>query len=140
MIRNKVVILGFRFILGGVFIWAGILKIIDPLGFARDIDNYRFFPHALSFFLALLLPWLEVICGACVVIGIYRRAGAFLLSFLILGFLGLIFLTMIRGINVDCGCFGSLSRKADITLFLTDTALCFFAINIWAYPPKQQAL
>ena len=141
MIRNKIVFLVFRLIIGGVFIWAGALKVFDPIGFARDIDNYRFFPHAISFFLALVLPWLEIICGVCVVLGFYRRAGAFLLSLLLVGFLGLILLTMIRGINVDCGCFGSLSRKADIQLFLTDAVLCFFAVNIWIYtPPKSQAL
>lgn len=138
MIRHKTVILVFRFILGGVFIWAGILKALDPLGFARDIDNYQFFPHAVSFVLALFLPWLEILCGFCVLSGIYRRTGAFLLSLMLAGFIGLILVTLFRGINVDCGCFGSLSRNVDIKLLLTDAALCFLAVNIWLYFPKER--
>jgi putative oxidoreductase len=123
----------FRIILGGVFIWAGILKIFNPLGFAQDIANYRVFPQAVSFFLALFLPWIEVFCGALVILGVLRRSSSLLLSGLLVSFLVLIVTTLIRGIDVECGCFGSLSRTVDYKLLLTDLGLLFLALSIFFY-------
>lgn len=131
MIRNKYVLLSFRLIVGAVFIWAGILKILDVLGFAQSIANYRIFPLWLSFFLALILPWIEVICGAFLVFGLFRRSSALLLSGLLAAFLLLVIITIARGIDVDCGCFGSFSRKVDYTLLLTDCILLFFSLNVF---------
>ncbi|MCK4644764.1 MAG: DoxX family membrane protein [Candidatus Aminicenantes bacterium] len=133
MIRNKHILLAFRLIVGGVFIWAGILKIIDPLGFAQSVANYRIFPSALSFFLALVMPWMEVVCGAFLVFGIFRRASSFLFSGLLGAFLVLVAVTILRGIDVDCGCFGSLSLKVDYKLILTDSVLLFFSLNVFFY-------
>ncbi|HDZ27606.1 MAG TPA: DoxX family membrane protein, partial [Candidatus Aminicenantes bacterium] len=80
MIRNKYILIAFRLVVGGMFIWAGISKIIDPLGFAQNIANYRVFPEGISFFLALVLPWIEVICGVFLILGIFLSASALLLS------------------------------------------------------------
>ncbi len=133
MINNRYFHYLFRLILGGVFIWAGIIKITNPLGFAQDIANYQIFPQSISFFMALFLPWIEVICGVFVLTGLYLRSSSLFLSSLLAGFLVLILVTMIRGINVECGCFGSLSSKVDYKLLLTDSALLFFSLNIFFY-------
>jgi len=131
MIRNRNVLLVLRVIVGGVFIWAGILKILDPLEFTQGIANYRVFPRFISFSLALVLPWLEVICGFFIIAGIFRKASAFLVSCLLAGFLVLVFSAILRGLDIDCGCFGSLSRKADYKLILIDSLLLFFTLNIF---------
>lgn len=123
----------FRLILGGVFIWAGIIKITNPLGFAQDIANYQVLPQSLSFFLALFLPWIEVICGVFIITGLFLRSSSFFLSCILAGFLVLIIVTLIRGIDVECGCFGSLSRQVDYKLLLTDCAFLFFSLNIFFY-------
>ena len=70
MFGNKHILIGFRLVVGGVFIWAGLLKIFDPLGFAESIANYKVFPAGMSFFLALVLPWIEVICGVFLILDI----------------------------------------------------------------------
>jgi len=131
MIRNRNVLLVLRVIVGGVFIWAGILKILDPLEFTQGIANYRVFPQFISFSLALVLPWLEVICGFFIIAGIFRKASAFLVSCLLAGFLVLVFSAILRGLDIDCGCFGSLSRKADYKLILIDSLLLLFTLNIF---------
>ena len=137
MINNRYLHYFFRLILGGVFIWAGIIKITNPLGFAQDIANYQVLPNSLSFFLALFLPWIEVICGVFIITGLFLRSSSFFLSCILAGFLFLILVTMIRGIDVECGCFGSLSRKVDYKLLLTDSALLFFSLNIFFYRKSQ---
>jgi putative oxidoreductase len=133
MIRNKYILIAFYLIMGGVFIWAGVSKIIDPLEFAQSIANYRVFPQGISFFLALVLPWIEVICGVFLILGIFRSASALLLSGLLVAFLILVIVTIIRGIDIDCGCFGNLSRKVDYGLILMDSVLLFFSLNIFFY-------
>ena len=131
MICNKYILVAFRLVVGGMFIWAGVSKIIDPLGFAQNIANYRVFPEVISFFLALVLPWIEVICGAFLILGIFHSASALLLSGFLVVFLVLIAATLVRGIDIDCGCFGSLSGKVDYKLILTDSILLFFCLNIY---------
>lgn len=131
MIRNKYILIAFRLVVGGMFIWAGVTKIIDPLGFAQNIANYRVFPDGISFFLALVVPWIEVICGVFLILGLFRSASALLLSAFLVVFLVLIAATLIRGIDIDCGCFGSLSGKVDYKLILTDSILLFFCLNIY---------
>lgn len=131
MIGNKYLVFSFRIILGGVFIWAGLLKIFDPLGFAETIANFRVFPQWISFFLALMLPWIEVISGVFLILGLFRHASALILSLLLAAFLVLIVVTIMRGIDIDCGCFGSFSQKVDYKLILTDCVLLFLSLNIF---------
>jgi putative oxidoreductase len=138
MFNNPKIQLLFRLLLGGVFIWAGTVKIAAPLDFAQDIANYRIFPRFLSFFLALILPWIEVLCGILVASSIRSRSGSFVLSVLLVGFVILIVLTMIRGIDVECGCFGSLSRRVDIILLLTDLGLLFLSLNVFLFRKSAQ--
>jgi len=107
------------FLVGSVFIFAGLTKIVglqpfhwlDPMEFARDIDNYKMLPWTISVGLALYLPWLEVICGLAL---IFRRwySGALAILFtLLLVFIGASIVAKTRGIDVSCGCFGHLSNQ-----------------------------
>lgn len=131
MIHNKYVLWLFRLVVGGVFIWAGVLKILDPLEFAQNIANYRVVSRDISFFLALVLPWLEVLCGILVILGICRSASSLLLSGMLGIFLVLITVTILRGLDVDCGCFGSIGRHVDYRLLLTDIVLLYMTLIIF---------
>jgi putative oxidoreductase len=138
MIQNKLLILTFRFVIGAVFIWSGIIKILDPLLFAQDVANYQSFPQSLSFLIALILPWIEILCGLMLVLGIWSRAAALMISGLLVAFLFLLVVTIIRGIDVTCGCFGALSHTVDYRLILLDSFLLFLSLNIYFYNrPKQ---
>lgn len=131
MIRNKAVLCIFRLIVGGVFVWAAVLKIRDPLGFAQNIANYRVVGNMIAFWVAVVLPWLELTAGVLLIVGLWRRTNALLLSLMLAGFIILVAVTIARGIDVDCGCFGSLSRKADLGLILQDAALLFMSLTVW---------
>lgn len=140
MIRNKFVLYAFRLIIGGLFIYAGVIKIADPLGFARDIQNYRILPPAACLFIALILPWFEALSGAFLIVGIFKRTSAWLLSFLLAGFIVLVIITMARGLDVDCGCFGSLSRKADGRIILEDALMLFMVLEVALSNPGRRTL
>jgi uncharacterized membrane protein YphA (DoxX/SURF4 family) len=128
MIRNKYFLLAFRLIVGGAFFAAGFLKVGDPLEFAQNIKNFRIVSHEVSFLTALILPWIEILCGALLITGILRRPSALLASGLLIGFIILVGVTMARGIDTDCGCFGILSHRADWRLLLQDGVLLLMSL------------
>jgi uncharacterized membrane protein YphA (DoxX/SURF4 family) len=138
MIRHRWLLLLFRVIVGGVFIWAGALKIADPLGFAQSIKNYQVVPPGLAFLIAVVLPWVEVLSGAFLIIGVFKRSSALLISLLLIGFIGLVALALVRGIDTSCGCFGSFSRRADLSLILTDAVLLVFALCVFFARPLRR--
>jgi uncharacterized membrane protein YphA (DoxX/SURF4 family) len=121
MLRNRHFLLLLRLIVGGLFIWAAVTKIAEPLSFAQDVKNYRLVGQTISFFTAIILPWIELIAALCLIIGVFPRSSALLISGLLVFFILLVAITIIRGIDVDCGCFGTFSRKADFKLILEDS-------------------
>jgi uncharacterized membrane protein YphA (DoxX/SURF4 family) len=138
MIRNRAVLLLFRVVVGGLFVYAGVLKIADPLGFAQDIENYRLVPRAIAFLTALFLPWVETLAGAALVVGLFKRTSAGLISVMLVMFIGLVAVTMARGLDVDCGCFGALGRKAGWTLLLEDALMLFMAVQVAFSRPSRR--
>lgn len=131
MIRNRAVLFAFSLIVGGVFVWAAVLKIRDPLAFAQNIANYRIVCNLIAFWIGLLLPWLELAAGVFLIVGLWRRTSALLLSAMLAGFIVLVAVTMVRGIDVDCGCFGGLSGKADFGLIIQDAVLLFMSLTVF---------
>lgn len=95
-----------RLVLAGVFLAAAAPKLADPAGFAGAIANYRAFPDALVNLVATVVPALELV-GAAALLTPWRRGGALLLAALLLGFTALLAVSLARGIDIACGCFGA---------------------------------
>ena len=93
-----------RILLGSVFLWASIDKIIDPSKFARDISNYHIIPFGLENIIAIVLPWLEFFIGSGLILGILVDGAVLLSGILLIAFNFLIAQAMLRGCNIDCGC------------------------------------
>ncbi len=96
-----------RLVLGGIFIYASLDKISQPLEFARIIENYRILPGFLITLPALVLPWVELLCGLLLIAGMWTRSAAWLLSLLLLAFILALAVNAVRGIDVSCGCFST---------------------------------
>ena len=136
--KNKTVLVIFRLVLGAVFVYSGVVKALAPLDFAQGIRNYRIVGSSLSFLVALILPWLEILAGLSLAAGIWKRASALLVSMMLAFFIVLAAVTILRGIDVDCGCFGALGRKADLRLILEDGAMLFMAVSVLLAPDKPR--
>lgn len=138
MARKRILLVLFRLVVGGLFIYAGVLKVSDTLEFAQDIRNYRVVGQTLSFLAALALPWIEIVAGFCLIAGIMKRASALTISAMLAFFILLVVMTMVRGIDVDCGCFGALSRKADFRLIIEDGLMLAMALSVlFAQKPSR---
>jgi protein SCO1/2 len=104
LLRRLAVLAG-RLLLGAVFIVAAGPKIADPPGFAHMIANYRLFPAALVHAAALVLPWIEILCGLFLVAGLFWKTAAKLVGAMLVVFILAIGTNLARDRAVQCGCF-----------------------------------
>src|ERR1700747_754395 len=97
-------------IVGGIFVYAGVIKALDPVQFGLDIDNYKILPWFVSVRLAFYLPWLEILCGLALILGFLYRGGLSILTALVFVFIGATTAAKARGLDITCGCFGHASQ------------------------------
>jgi putative oxidoreductase len=93
-------------IFGGVFVYSGVLKARDPGLFLISVRSFQMLADPYAAWLALTLPWLEVFAGLAVATGLLRRGGLLLLNGALVVFAVALVSAWVRGIDVECGCFG----------------------------------
>jgi putative oxidoreductase len=101
------VVLAARLLIGGMFVYASIYKLFDPVSFAVSIRNYMIIPASLSNIVALTLPWIEIVAGGFLILGVLVRPSALLTTGMLGVFLGAIIYAFSIGLDIDCGCFSS---------------------------------
>jgi len=97
----------FRVGLGLVFIVASLDKVAHPEAFARSIANYHLVPQEGINLMAICLPWIELICGLLLVVGLQVRANLLVIWALLALFIGAIGLALHHGYDISCGCFST---------------------------------
>ncbi|MEO7166524.1 MAG: MauE/DoxX family redox-associated membrane protein [Spartobacteria bacterium] len=127
------------FLVGAVFVYAGILKARDPVQFATEINNYRLIPWSIGVRMAFYLPWLEVLCGLAL---IFHRlfAGALALTTgLMVVFIAATVWARLQGIDLACGCFGSAGANLTPAWHLAiDTGLLAALLYLWLRGPGRR--
>ena len=107
------VVLISRLSLGAVFIYASLDKIMNPDDFAKAIGNYHVLPFGLENLLALVLPWVELFTGLCLIIGVIVDGATILIILMNIVFIFAISQALARGISIECGCFSVSSEGGD---------------------------
>jgi putative oxidoreductase len=130
-----------RLLAGGVFVFAGVQKLLDPAAFAQDIANYQAFPHWTWNLAAAIVPVAEILAGLAVLTGFWRRAGAVVLGSMTVAFLGLILSVIVRDIDLDCGCFGEATeaRAVGWPMFLQDLGLLLAIVAAYLPPERPRS-
>ena len=123
-----------RVFLGAVFGYAGGIKLRDPQAFADSIHSFALLPSAWINPVALGLPVLEVVLGVFLLLGLKRRTCAWLAATLSMVFALALSQALIRGLSVDCGCFGSGPPSVVKTLWaiMRDVVLAALAMS-WGF-------
>ena len=149
------------FVLAGIFIFAGLTKILDldhlmtdlqhlqfasalanlrnlslanPAEFANDIDNYKILPWPVSVALAFYLPWLEIFCALGLVFRFLYRGALSILSASIVIFTLATIAAKVRGLDISCGCFGHASQNWSFPAHLTTNLAilaALLALGFW---------
>jgi uncharacterized membrane protein YphA (DoxX/SURF4 family) len=96
-----------RLVVGGVWLVAGVLKLPDPAETVRSVRAYQLLPVALVPTIGNALPIVEVVVGGCLVLGLFTRPIAVVSTLMQLAFIIGISSAWARGLQIECGCFGS---------------------------------
>ncbi len=107
LLRNRYFLIVIRLVIGGLFVYAGFLKALKPQAFADSIVTFQMLPKQLINVMAMGLPPFEILVGAMLIMGIRTKAASLAAILMSVIFSIAILQGLIRGLQIDCGCFGS---------------------------------
>ncbi len=121
------------FIIGAVFFIGGILKLMDPVGAGLVVDEYYRlaglgFMDFSSKFVGVLMALFEILLGAALMTGLWRRVVAAVTVAVLLFFTLLTLVLLIFNPEMDCGCFGEAVHLTHFQTFMKNVILCVLAI------------
>jgi putative oxidoreductase len=137
---GRLLLLAARLVLGGIFIYAAYEKLHFGghwhLGdyqfiFALGIDSYQMFPLWFVQLAARIVPWIEFVLGALMILGVGLRWVASAITLLLAIFMVMLARATILGLEINCGCFGYGSVRPSTEL-LHDSGLLVLALALTA--------
>ena len=108
----------FRLILGIIFIYASYEKILDPAAFSKNIHNYHITPVGVENLAALIIPWIELIIGVFLILGVFLEGSTSIIIALLVLFIIILSQAYFRGIDVHCGCFKNVADAGTTDLHM----------------------
>ena len=134
-----------RLILSAAFILAALPKIQDPAAFAISVEGYRVVTANLAMWIALMLPWLELVAGFGLLIPQIRRGSNLIIALLLIVFIALHASAWARGLDINCGCFNAHESEKTpgyLWLILRNigllTACIFVLIRDWQHRVRRE--
>ena len=134
----RAVHLSLRIGLGAMFLYAGAVKLLDVRALAIDVANYRLLPEWSVPAFAAALPGVELVCGASLIAGRWLRASAWLATLMMVAFSIATGQALARGIDLDCGCFGSGRAPVVMATLFRDLALLGIAVTTALTVPRDR--
>lgn len=98
---------GAQVLLGLLFVYAALAKIVDVPAMAKEVHNFHLVPLWSENLVAMTVPWIELVAGLALVLGVAPRAGAWVTGALLVVFTVGVVAAMARGLSFECGCFGT---------------------------------
>ena len=95
-----------RVAIAALFLFAAITKLVDPSAFAQQIANYQLTPWPATAGLSVFLPALELCVGIGLLLGRWESGALVWVAILLTIFSGALLSAIVRGLSIDCGCFG----------------------------------
>lgn len=127
-----------RLLLAGVFVLAAYEKLQDPYAFAASTYAYRIVPAPVATAVGIAMPAVEMVAAFALVTGIFWRGGAVVLGGLLLVFVIALFQAILRGIDIDCGCFGKESSPVSFWLIARNELLILCALfPMWMHVRRK---
>jgi len=106
-LTHRVTIRVAQVLIGVVMVWAALAKIQDLKTFALQVHNFRLLPLALENMVAMTLPWVELLAGLSLALGVVPRSGGWVTTVLLAVFTVGVIQAVARGLDFECGCFGT---------------------------------
>ena len=121
------------------FIFASLDKIANPASFAKDISNYEITPYWMNNLVALTLPWIELICGILIIVGLFlfiNKKSNFIdvpnniIILMLLWFVFILSIAVYKGLDIDCGCGISQDKTTPMQRLIEDIYLLLITFYI----------
>lgn len=121
-----------------VFILSGLDKINDLSTFSNAIENYKLLPLSWVNIVAIIIPWIEVVAGSMLLLGIFIKENSLIIFSMLSIFTLAIFIALLKGLNIDCGCQGtSLGQQIGILKLIENIALMIAAFLGIKFPRQK---
>jgi cation diffusion facilitator family transporter len=120
---------GLRLLLGAVFLFASYDKILHPQAFAQTVYNYQILPDGLVNLAAMILPWMELLLGICLIGGVWLPGATVVSTGLLALFIGALVFNQMRGLDIHCGCFSSESSDGPVGLWTVARDVTFLVFS-----------
>ncbi len=128
---GRVVFHALRVFLGAVFLYASYDKILHPEAFSQAVYNYQILPDAAVNLASLVLPWLELLLGLCLVFNFWLPGALLTGTVLLAIFMGALVFNQIRGLDIHCGCFSAGIEEGPADVWTVARDLAFFLIAVY---------
>jgi putative oxidoreductase len=125
--------LALRIYIGLIFIYASLNKIPDPSVFAENIAVYRIIPYQGLHLVAIILPWIELICGFSLILGMRTRAAASILGVLLFMFTLFVIINILRDSPISCGCFDTGGEPISWKKIIINTTWLLMTIQVFLF-------
>ncbi|HUU63182.1 MAG TPA: MauE/DoxX family redox-associated membrane protein [Dehalococcoidia bacterium] len=138
---HRYLALASRIALGGVFIFAGAVKLGYIETLIWEINQYNMLPHQLATAYGYVLPPLEIVLGIFLVVGLLLRVSSAVSGLLILSFAIAKITALARGLDIDiCPCFGPAVPLLTAYSLALDVVLLALAVQIFYHRGEFLAL
>ncbi len=125
-----------RLWIGGLFTWSGVTKLNHFEAFEKAALNYHILPETLTKIYALMLPWVEILAGGYLMLGLFTHFAALLVILMMASFIIAIGAALFRGDDLDCGCFvGGKTEPVTPKKLVEDFILLGFSIYLFIVRP-----
>jgi len=139
-LNNPILLLIFRLVVGFIFLSFGASKIGIADQFAADIAKYAIMPEFSLNIIAMVLPWLEIVVGILLILGVRLRASAIFSILLLLTFIAFVGFAMMMGFDINCGCSSTNPQKVGIPKLLENSGLMILSGVIFLFPNQKFTL
>ena len=132
IIKSRITAYIFCLILGAIFILASVGKIGNPENFAKMVYNYKILPLVFINIIAIILPWIELLCAIGMVTWFFRKGSAAILSIMLVVFIVAISIAISKDLNIECGCFSvsGKGRTVGIAILIEDGIMLLMALRV----------
>lgn len=133
LFNNCWIEIALRWILGITFIYASYYKIMSPTDFAKVVYGYNLFPEVLINLIAIILPFVELVSGLSLLLGIYPRSAAMIINGLLLAFIFILTINIMRGYEFDCGCFSTKKTGSPKLMVARDVIYLIMGLQVFLF-------